>query len=182
MEHFKWPPRQPQTFGGNVMSQCWSALYWYERLLCEIGVRSILELGTERGSLTLFWGLHCPGRVVTVDVSMQNVTPERWELYGRLGIRAVVDDAWNVGHAIERMASMPRPVFVFCDNGDKTREFRIYARLLQPGDAIGVHDNGSEFMADEPEAQATAEATGLVRWHREELDADGTIAAIWRKP
>lgn len=37
------------------------------------------------------------------------------------------------------------PLLLFCDNGDKPREFRTFAPWLHVGDAVAVHDFGNEF-------------------------------------
>jgi len=40
---------------------------------------------------------------------------------------------------------LPRPILLFCDNGDKPREFREFVPHLRVGDCVGVHDWGSEI-------------------------------------
>ncbi len=39
--------------------------------------------------------------------------------------------------------------FIFCDGGDKAREFNMYAPLIKPGDRIAVHDWGDEIVYDQ---------------------------------
>ena len=38
-----------------------------------------------------------------------------------------------------------KKTFIFCDGGDKAREFNTYAPLLKSGDCIAVHDWGNEI-------------------------------------
>lgn len=33
-----------------------------------------------------------------------------------------------------------KKTFIFCDGGDKAKEFEIYSEILKPGDCIAVHD------------------------------------------
>lgn len=37
--------------------------------------------------------------------------------------------------------------FIYCDNGNKPKEFATYAPLLRPGDLIAAHDYGTEITA-----------------------------------
>ena len=50
--------------------------------------------------------------------------------------------------------------FIFCDGGDKVKEFNMYAPLKKPGDRIAVHDWGTEI--DYPAIQETCEKYSLV--------------------
>ena len=39
-----------------------------------------------------------------------------------------------------------KPLILFCDNGNKKREFREFVPFLKSGDFVVVHDWGSEFL------------------------------------
>lgn len=39
-----------------------------------------------------------------------------------------------------------RKVLLYCDNGDKQREFILYTKYLKKGDMLGVHDWGTEIF------------------------------------
>jgi hypothetical protein len=45
----------------------------------------------------------------------------------------------------ELIATLPKPLVLFCDNGDKPREWSLYVPLLSPVDFAAVHDWGTEF-------------------------------------
>lgn len=163
------------------MAQTYSGLYWFGRLFAEHPMASALEIGSYSGFLAVLFSLHCPGKTVTVDVVPIDMGEHQAELYRRLGIEFVCGDALRPEMAARLIAGQVRPRFVLCDNGAKLAEFRVYAPLLEPGDVIAVHDNPTEFQADSPEVAELALRHGLSRWRREELDADGTLLAIWRK-
>lgn len=187
MDHLRWlDGAQGQLFAKGVMSQTWSALYWLERLFHEWPRGSIIELGAGNGALSVFFGLHCLGWTTVVDRPDHPYPPYPClteELHRRLRIRTERHDILCDVAAIRDLIMYTRPpVLVFCDNGDKPREFALYAPVLRSGDIIAVHDNGTEFFADAPAAQAVAAACALERWRREELDADNTLLAVWRKP
>jgi cephalosporin hydroxylase len=142
---------------------------------------SALEIGSYSGFLAILFALHCPGQTVTVDVVPLAMGAGQADLYRRLGITFVCGDALAPDLAARLMAGQARPRFVFCDDGAKLAEFRLYAPLLEPGDIIAVHDNPTEFPADSQEVTDLAQRHNLVRWRRDELDADGTLLAIWQK-
>jgi hypothetical protein len=41
-----------------------------------------------------------------------------------------------------------KKTFIFCDGGDKIKEFWIYSEIIKPGDCIAVHDWGTELIMD----------------------------------
>ncbi len=43
--------------------------------------------------------------------------------------------------------------FLYCDNGDKPKEVSTYARYLNKGDALGVHDWGEEIDLSYPDVE-----------------------------
>jgi hypothetical protein len=64
----------------------------------------------------------------------------------------------------EFIASLPKPLVLFCDNGDKPREWQLYVPLLSTGDFAAIHDWGTEFHehnlipSPEPFMQAECES------------------------
>jgi len=50
---------------------------------------------------------------------------------------------------IHLLSNMPHPILLFCDNGDKPREFREFVPHLQAGDYVGIHDWGTEIGHDD---------------------------------
>ena len=43
----------------------------------------------------------------------------------------------------------PRKKVLYCDNGDKVKEFKMYAIHLNSGDLLGVHDWGTEVRYEQ---------------------------------
>jgi len=168
-------------FAGGLVVQTYSGLFWFARLLAEHPVTSVLEIGSCSGFLAVLFALQCPGQTVTIDVAPLAMGEKQADLYRRLGITFVCGDALQPDMAVRLMGAQARPRFVFCDNGNKLDEFRLYAPLLDHGDIIAVHDNPTEFPADGDEVTDLAHRHNLRRWRRDELDADGTLLAIWQK-
>jgi predicted O-methyltransferase YrrM len=174
-------PPGGNDFAGGLVLQTYSGLFWFAKLFAERPVASVLEIGSCSGFLALLFSLHCPGQTVTVDIVPPAMSEKQADLYRRLGITFMGGDALQPELAARLMAAQARPRFVFCDNGAKLDEFRLYVPLLDPGDIIAVHDNPTEFPADSDEVSDLARRYRLARWRREELDADGTLLAVWQK-
>ena len=169
-----------KTLAYGNLQQTFSALFWLDQLFNEFKPTNVLELGTGAGSLTVFFALYCPYHVITVD-NVDRRTEHTKRLHELLGINTYIGNALEPKRVANWYTSSGSRTFVFCDNGNKPREFRIVAPLLRPGDIVGVHDNFTEFFADREPAQTIAKANNLVRWRRKDLDDDATMIAVWRK-
>lgn len=110
----------------------------------------VVELGTGCGGLTLFFGLHMTlrnGKVLTFDTrrrqvpqwhsqaQLLNITFEQKDVFKATTVKEVKDFI-KEGKAL-----------VFCDNGDKKREFPLYTPILKKNDLIMVHDWGIEITS-----------------------------------
>ncbi len=63
-----------------------------------------------------------------------------------LGGRFVQADVLADSMEVQVLGDLPRPILVFCDNGNKPLEFARYITSLTDGDFIAVHDWGTEFL------------------------------------
>lgn len=135
-----------QTFLGYRIQQTWSALLMLEQVLADnADITRVLELGTGFGGLTLFFGLHMQersGKVLSFDI-VKKFKPEWTKWTVSLPIvfeerNAFMQD--TVAHA--RDFIQEGRALVFCDDGDKKREFPLYAGILKTDDLIMAHDWG----------------------------------------
>ena len=58
---------------------------------------------------------------------------------------------WDVFQHIEeigKIISQPGQTIVFCDNGNKPREFNVFSQFLKVGDIIVVHDWNKEIFPE----------------------------------
>ncbi len=113
----------------------------------------VIELGTGTGAFSLYLAGYCAAnhaRFYTYDTGKnehphsrpQPLCIEGVELLGGKVRKADV----FAEETIEEIGSLLSPVsFVYCDNGDKPRELRMYAPLIPVGSFIGVHDFGHEI-------------------------------------
>ena len=126
------------TFAGEEIAQRWSDLFIFERTFQEFKPDLIIELGTYLGALTHFFSLH--GRVWTID-NMKRIIKEY------PNVKYTISDVFSnsmiegIKHAIQNHPQ----IVLFCDNGNKIEEFKLYAPLLKKGDIIFVHDWDNEI-------------------------------------
>lgn len=129
------------TFSGRMMAQTWSDLQLYERLLNIHPLKCIIELGTGQGGFSYFLHAQCLARGLTFH-TFDLVDPnESVPGFSRLDIFQEVSEV--VSHF------QPGGTLLICDNGDKPRELKVYAPLLQPEDLLAVHDWGSEVVQED---------------------------------
>ncbi len=136
------------SFGGVEVSQMWNDLALWEEFFNRANVKSVIELGTFRGGMTMFFTLQGIARGFTItSIDDQNHGAPTEQLH-KLGTKLLTMDLLSestVEPMRELIASLPKPLVLFCDNGDKPREWGLYVPLLSPGDFAAVHDWGTEF-------------------------------------
>jgi len=173
-----------------------------EKLLNEIKPAAIAEIGTGFGALSIYFaacslthqtneqkGIVRPADAIslnrrsllTIDITDKRLDPGAAEVLDRLGAwRLVADcfDAVTVSHIAGFLAD--RRGFIFCDGGDKTKELRHFTPLLKPGDAIAVHDWGTEVQPADF-GQAWEAEHDLEPVMRQELQHRNCRIRAWKK-
>lgn len=171
------------SFLGIPMLQWWSDLTIWERIFNGKPLKHVIELGSGRGAMSAYLLMQCIqndarytgfDHVTTqigptpmgklLDVDSHIVTGDLWANSGYL--RAIVDDPEN------------HPLLLFCDNGEKPREFREFMPLLWAGDVVAVHDFGNEFT-DMDVAAVPGATERLGRLMGEECDALKVLTRWW---
>jgi hypothetical protein len=72
------------------------------------------------------------------------------------------------------------PCYLYCDNGDKPKEFRTYAPLLASGSAVSVHDWTQEIQP--ADVEPTVEQLKLVPFRAEWWTWCDAMMATWLVP
>ena len=176
------------TWLGALAQQVPSALLWFDRLLTQHKIGTVVELGTGVGTLTALFALHCTGRVITVDRNDRRSDKTR-DLHKRLDVDFLPIDltAADTPPKIERLLSMRRgdePVLLFIDGGDKRLEFEQYADpargIVKPGDLIAIHDCGHEF--NPATIRESVIAWGYLRIYEVQMAEENTRLAVYSVP
>lgn len=142
-----------QTFMGHVVYQTWDDIGIWEKFFYTYPVKTLIEFGSGYGGMTLFFALQCYQRGIDFHTyDNQTVFDPTTGLHGLLGTKAKFHNVNIFGtEGFESQAigalmdSCPRPLCIFFDDGDKPREWKVYAPHTQPGDFLAVHDWGTEF-------------------------------------
>tara|TARA_Y100000310_G_scaffold170314_1_gene170456 strand:- start:1067 stop:1738 length:672 start_codon:yes stop_codon:yes gene_type:complete len=153
-----------QRYMGAGMSQNYLAIPWFEYYLDAHQFEYIAEFGSQKGCLSTYFANYA-GITEKVFFDTFELFPDK--------------DWWSrpnegAGHWFKKLAEISPYInyhhqdvfskktidhvsenikeyktFIFCDGGDKVKEFNTYAPLLKPGDCIAVHDWGVEIHMHE---------------------------------
>src|SRR3990167_3580690 len=129
------------TFIGAKMSQAPNVIQFWEKILFENDFKRIVEFGTYKGGLSLFFLLWCMQRKAefyTYDIAAFK--------FSRLAYGLKLSKYFKKLNVFEREAEIGRLIqckgktIIFCDGGDKPKELQTFSKYLKRGDLIGVHD------------------------------------------
>lgn len=106
----------------------------------------VVELGTKNGGFTEI--LQSCTREDTCIYTFDNIK-YRHSLTFRDNVCFIVCDILSKPvDGIIKLLSSRNKTLMYCDNGDKTREFELYTKYLKKGDLLGVHDWNTEIFPD----------------------------------
>lgn len=142
-------------------------------------ISSIIEIGTGAGALSSvfgLWGIKRGIPVLTIDSVMRH-NPKILE---RLDVQYLQEDEFSDA-VQERILEYinEKPTWVFCDGGNKKKEFQKFAPIIPKNSIISAHDLGVEFIY---ERDAASLVPNTVIPYREEWWQDLNIQlALFKK-
>ena len=182
-----------QRFMGAGMSQNYLSIPWFEYYFDAHQFEYLVEFGSQKGCLSTYFA-NFAGITEKVFFDTFELFPDKdwsnrscegaghwFEKLAELSpyINYYHQDVFSeetVTHISENIKQFK--TFIFCDGGDKVKEFNTYAPLLKSGDCIAVHDWGVEIHM--PQIQDTIEKYNL------EVDSNfaqsATQFATWIMP
>ncbi|MFI5421729.1 MAG: hypothetical protein ACHQ1H_12240 [Nitrososphaerales archaeon] len=134
--------RQIGTLFGRPIAQYWEDLELWERVLNDYpDMKWIVELGTWEGGMSFYLYGQAYARKMffsTIDIK----DPEKL-------VPLFVN--YNVHDGFPKHITYPikYPGILFCDNGDKPEEVKMYSQIVNPESIIAVHDWGTEFIPND---------------------------------
>lgn len=100
----------------------------------------IIEIGTAHGGLAVLFGLFARAygcEFITYDIAD---TPDYKDLFSRLSVDFRLQDVFADKDRLEKDIQKEGATILFCDGGNKIREFNEFALYLKAGDIIVAHD------------------------------------------
>ncbi|HEC64669.1 MAG TPA: glycosyltransferase [bacterium] len=136
------------TFLGRRIVQTPRAMTLWERILTATDFKRVIEIGTLRGNLSLFFLLFCITRdaeFCTYDIRNEWKGGKVKDL---LNFEAYYKnkDVFECIDEIKKFIQRKGITIMFCDGGDKAKEFQTFAPYLKPQDIIAVHDWMTEIF------------------------------------
>lgn len=185
-----------KTFFGIKMRHT----YWLYKVIDEIlnensQIKGIIETGTGAGALSTFFGLECYERelkpLLTFDLKPFAKKNEgrfiykKPKLFDLLNIEYIARDCF-AEESIQKIKEYADvPVLFFCDNGNKIKEFTLFAEIVKKDSIIASHDWQSlDMNALTPEnVKEVVDKYKLIPLHEDEWDAppDHIKSCFWRK-
>ena len=150
-EELLYNPRST-SFVGCSMQQSWADLAVWEKFLEQVDAESLIELGTGYCGMSVYLLLQCIQREMdfwTVDIKENSRL--NYLLSTFLGLREhfIKSDVFNSTVVEDAVRTLPKPLVLFCDNGDKRKEVKLFVPMLSSGDYVVVHDWPAEINADD---------------------------------
>jgi hypothetical protein len=93
--------------------------------------KAIIELGTGTGRLAEMFSLYSD----TYSFDIEDRREEKNDLYKFYQL-----DIFSKPIELITALNIPGPIMIFCDNGNKPLEFKIFSKYLKRGSCILVHD------------------------------------------
>lgn len=139
--------------GMQLVQTYTDAFYCWETFLNAHPFKTLIELGTGSGAFSTLLYFQCVNRGATFwTVDTAHVPAFDWPINMAMDTKAkcwIGGNMWEQSGAWPRihdvLANGERPLILFCDGGNKPREFQTFVPSLRPGDFAVVHDYGTEF-------------------------------------
>ena len=120
-------------------------------LLKDYHPQMIIEFGTYHGGFTKYlcdWFPDVP--IYSVDlVRMVSAVDEKYFRENGNVTLITSMELFKGGLLIPPLVNSSKRKFLFCDNGNKIDEVKLYAGYLRPNDLLGIHDWGTEIKQED---------------------------------
>lgn len=144
-------------------------------IIQRMNVSMIIELGTAQGGFTKLLEDACPdAEIHTFDKSNQSVKNHK---YFGSKVKFYKENILVQKKTVMNLLTTQKRKLLYCDNGNKKKEVKIYSGFLHLGDFIGVHDWGREILYKDVEDY-------LGNWERIEwslVEEYGALSRFWRR-
>ena len=136
---------------GIPVSQSWHEIGAILSIVHEYKIFRFVELGIEHGGLGVLLSLRPyiskAFKYLGIEISKEKVQPNLFDRIKRMKNSTIrIDDCLSAASSFVVWEFIQdEKALVFCDNGNKPKEFQIYSGIIKPGDLLLVHDYPREF-------------------------------------
>jgi len=165
-----------RRFMGAGMSQSYAAIYWFEYYYEAHRFDYVVEIGSQKGALSTYFANMAAITEAFYFDTFELYPETSWYQRQHEGVGhwfaklcdisphinfhfGDIFSADSQQHIQENMEQLDK-TFIFCDGGNKIKEFAMFAPLLKSGDRIAVHDWNLEIAY--PHIRGVCEQYGLV--------------------
>lgn len=153
---------------GIPIAHSWLDVGAILKIIQDYKIHSFIEIGVDSGGLAaliIVYGANVGNLIYTgVEIKQMtnpHITVQSGSIYSMIDVFS--EEGYQLLSSIIDKSVPPR--FIYCDNGDKVREFEQVAPLIEAGDYIACHDFGNEFdltdFSDMPPTIARIETSWL---------------------
>jgi cephalosporin hydroxylase len=142
-------------FMGRKMMQEYQDVAIWDKFFDKYKVKTLIELGTGYGGLSLYFGLKCHERGIEF-YTFDNIQSTDFQMPKEIEIGLaksfhLINIFSDEGIALIRkiITESTKPTAIFFDDGDKAREWRTFAPSTSVGDFLAVHDWDVEFKSED---------------------------------
>lgn len=144
------------TFLGLKILQYWADIALWELFLTEHPhIHTIVEIGTHRCGMSIFFLAHAIQR----DMRFCTFDKTRFpEMDSPIAKRLGLEEHFVLGNVFQQSQEtlirlltdqFLKPVLLYCDGGNKSKEMKTFVPYLSQDDYVAVHDYTTEFKPDD---------------------------------
>ena len=115
-----------------------------KRIVSEYEPGLVIELGTKNGGLTEYLQDATDSPIWSYDI----IALPLGKKFRDNVIFCITDILSKPHNSLIELCKLNVKKILYCDNGNKIKEFKMYAQYLNKGDILGVHDWGTEINYD----------------------------------
>jgi hypothetical protein len=141
----------------NILTaQLPSTLDFLKKIISENNFETILEIGTNRGGLTLWLNDNkkINSKIYSFEIYEHIPLFKKTDLDGDLIIGNIFSE--NIMQIVKNLLLDKKQCLLLCDGGDKNTEFNLFSKFLKPNDVIMLHD----YCDNEEEYKLIQQETG----------------------
>jgi hypothetical protein len=137
-----------------LLAQTWYEIGAITFIMYNFGINAVVELGADQGGLGVLFALQSfigkNIRYLGVELYDAHVHPKFLELVNLFPTASFLCADVFSDSCIDHVTNFIQEgrALIYCDNGNKPKEFETYAKCLKPGDLLMVHDYPNEFNED----------------------------------